>query len=87
MKTDRGLFLCLNPVFGNKGARTPLVIMKSTDNGKTFSHFQTLADIKWDEKADKRAEFSYPAIIADEEYLHVTFTWMRRQIAYCKISY
>lgn len=87
VKTDRGLFLCLNPVFGNKGARTPLVIMKSTDNGKTFSHFQTLADIKWDEKADKRAEFSYPAIIADEEYLHVTFTWMRRQIAYCKISY
>ncbi len=87
VNTPRGLFLAMNPVSGNWAERTPLVILKSTDNGKTFSHFHTLADLKWDEKGGKNAEFSYPAIIADEEYLHVTFTWLRRQIAYCKISY
>ena len=77
----------MNPVSGNWAARTPLVILKSTDNGHTFSHFHTLADLKTDEKENKPAEFSYPAIIADEKYLHITFTWMRRQIAYCKLNY
>lgn len=85
--TPRGLFLAMNPVSGNWAARTPLVILKSTDNGHTFSHFHTLADLKTDEKENKLAEFSYPAIIADEKYLHITFTWMRRQIAYCKLNY
>ncbi len=87
INTSRGLFLVMNPVSGNWAARTPLVILKSTDNGRTFSHFQTLADLKFDEKGNKNAEFSYPAIIADEKYLHITFTWMRRRIAYCKIVY
>ena len=87
VNTPRGLFLCLNPVSGNWAARTPLVILKSADNGRTFSHFATLADLKWDEKGLKNAEFSYPAIVADEKSLHITFTWMRRQIAYCNINY
>lgn len=87
VNTSRGLFLAMNPVSGNWAARTPLVVLKSTDNGRTFSHFQTLADLKWDEKGNKNAEFSYPAIIADENYLYITFTWMRRQIAHCKIRY
>ncbi len=86
VNTPYGLFLAMNPVSGNWAARTPLVILKSTDNGRTFSHFQTLADLKFDEKGNKNAELSYPAIIADEKYLHITFTWMRRQIAYCKIG-
>lgn len=87
VNTSRGLFLAMNPVSGNWAARTPLVVLKSTDNGRTFSHFQTLADLKWDEKGNKNAEFSYPAIIADENFLYITFTWMRRQIAHCKIRY
>lgn len=87
VNTSRGLFLCMNPVSGNWAARTPLVVLKSTDNGHTFSHFATLADKKWDEKGNKNAEFSYPAIVADEKCLHITFTWMRRQIAYCVIDY
>lgn len=87
VNTPRGLFLCMNPVSGNWAARTPLVVLKSTDNGNTFSHYATLADLEWDEAGNKNAEFSYPAMIADEKCLHITFTWMRRQIAYCKISY
>lgn len=87
VNTSRGLFLAMNPVSGNWAARTPLVVLKSVDNGRTFSHFATLADAEWDEKGKKNAEFSYPAIIADENALHITFTWMRRQIAYCKINY
>lgn len=87
IQTSRGLFLAMNPVSGNWAARTPLVVLKSVDNGQTFSHFATLADLKRDEKCNKNAEFSYPAIIADENHLHITFTWMRRQIAYCKIGY
>ena len=86
VNTPHGLFLAMNPVSGNWAARTPLVVLKSTDNGRTFSHFETLADLKFDEKGNKNAEFSYPAIIADEKYLHITFTWMRRQIAYAKIG-
>lgn len=85
--TSRGLFLAMNPVSGNWAARTPLVILKSTDNGRTFSHFTTLADLAWDEKGNKNAEFSYPALIHDDDFLYVTFTWMRRQIAFCKIPY
>ena len=87
VNTPRGLFLAMNPVSGNWAARTPLVILKSIDNGKTFAHFATVADLKWDEARNKSAEFSYPAIIADEKNLHITFTWMRRQIAYCEIPY
>lgn len=87
VNTDRGLFLVMNPVSGNWAARTPLCVLKSTDNGKTFTHFKTLADLTWDEKGNKRAEFSYPAVVADEKDLHITFTWMRRQIAYCRIPY
>lgn len=87
VKTKRGLFLCMNPVSGNWAARTPLWVMKSTDNGNSFSPFACLADLKWDEKGNQNAEFSYPAITADESNLYITFTWMRRQIAYCKICY
>lgn len=87
VNTSRGLFLAMNPVSGNWAARTPLVVLKSADNGKTFAHFATLAELEWDEKGNKAAEFSYPAIVADEKNLHITFTWMRRQIAYCAIPY
>ncbi|MBQ1256079.1 MAG: exo-alpha-sialidase, partial [Clostridia bacterium] len=86
VKAEDALYLVLNPVSGNWAARTPLSIYKSTDNGKTFEEFAVLADEKQDPKRDKGAEFSYPAVIYKNGSLHLTFTWMRRCIAYAKID-
>lgn len=92
-KLDGVLYLVMNPVSGDWADRTPLVIMKSTDNGKTFSHYVTLEDMLMDPKKpepgkNKRytAEFSYPAVVAAGGKLHVTYTCMRRQIAYREIT-
>lgn len=86
------LYLAMNPVSGNWADRTPLVIAVSSDNGKTFSPFVTLEDLLEDPKAERHnkrehtAEFSYPAIVAKSGKLHVTYTYMRRQICYREIT-
>ena len=86
VKAEGALYLVLNPVSGNWAARTPLSVYKSTDNGKTFEEFCVLADEKLDPKQDKGAELSYPAVIYKNGCLHISFTWMRRCIAYAKID-
>ena len=92
-KLDGALYLVMNPVSGNWADRTPLVIMKSTDNGATFKPYCTLEDMQMDPnipepKKNRRysAEFSYPAIVAANGKLHVTYTYLRRQIAYREIT-
>ncbi|MGI6239425.1 MAG: sialidase family protein [Christensenellales bacterium] len=90
-KLDGKLYLVMNPVSGNWADRTPLVIMRSTDGGKTFDPYATLEDGKDDPRTEPRenrrytAEFSYPAIVAKSGKLHVTYTHMRRQICYREI--
>ena len=86
---DGRLYLAMNPVSGNWADRTPLVIMVSGDNGRTFAHFVTLEDIKDDPAVEApshnrrcSAEFSYPAIVAKDGRLHVTYTYLRRRICY-----
>ena len=90
---DGCLYLVMNPVSGDWADRTPLVIMKSVDNGNTFEHYLTLEDMQMDPnipvpKKNRRysAEFSYPAIVAAGGKLHVTYTYLRRQIAYWEIT-
>ena len=92
-KLDNDLYLVMNPVSGDWADRTPLVIMKSNDNGKTFEHFLTLEDMQMDPnlpapKKNRRytAEFSYPAIVAANGKLHVTYTYLRRQVTYWEIT-
>lgn len=74
------LFLVSNPVAENWGERSPLTLQVSEDNGKTFKVIKTLENEK------KDSEFSYPAIVYDSGYLHITYTWERRNIVYCKIK-
>ncbi|CAH2603906.1 Sialidase domain-containing protein [Rhodovastum atsumiense] len=67
------LVLACNPVTGNWASRTPLSLLCSEDNGASWSeplHLET-----------REGEFSYPAIIADGNRLHVTYTVRRENIA------
>ncbi|WP_235941469.1 sialidase family protein [Paenibacillus puerhi] len=61
-----------------KGPRTPLVLLLSRDNGFTWGG-ETLID-----EGDK--QYSYPAVIAKGQELHVTYTWKRERIAYWKTT-
>lgn len=70
--TDGRLLLVYNPVGGNWGRRTPLSLAGSADSGQTWTR---LLDLETDE-----GEFSYPAIIAAADQVHVTYTWNRTNI-------
>ena len=66
------LVLCCNPVSENWGKRTPLVLMTSEDNGKTF---QTAFILE-----DKPGEYSYPSLLYSEGKLYVSYTYNRETI-------
>ena len=92
-KLDGKLYLVLNPVSGNWGDRTPIAILRSSDNGKTFDPYAVLEDMKDDPKSPPpgetrkhNAEFSYPAIVAKGGKLYITYTYLRRSIAYREIT-
>jgi predicted neuraminidase len=77
------LVLAWNPV-GNlpnyyKGPRTPLVLSVSEDNGKTWKGLFTLEDTQ--------GGFAYPAVIATEEEILVTYTWNRERIVFWRLRY
>ncbi len=74
---DGTLALACNPVPGKRGARTPLSLLFSRDNG-----------ISWPWGFDVETgpgEFSYPAVIASGEGLALCYTWNRRRIAFVRI--
>ena len=78
-----GLVLAWNPV-GNLpdyycGPRTPLVLSYSGDNGETWEQIITLEDTQ--------GSFAYPAVIAADNELLVTYTWNRERIAFWRITY
>jgi predicted neuraminidase len=72
------LFLAHNPVGSNWGARTPLVLSSSTDDGKNW--VQTLV------LEDGLGEFSYPAIIQKDGEIFVSWTRNRKAIAVARLS-
>jgi predicted neuraminidase len=74
---DGTLTLILNPVSDDWGARSPLALWVSRDNGVTWPE-QTKIEI---ENA-VGGEFSYPAIIAHGQEVFVTYTHNRTQIAF-----
>lgn len=76
---DGNIYLVCNPVEENWGERSPLVLMKSTDNGKSFDIISVLEE-------RQGGEFSYPAIISSENKLHITYTYDRKNIVYCEIE-
>jgi predicted neuraminidase len=74
---DGRVALVHNPVEGNWGRRYPLSITVSRDNGENW---EQLLDLE-----TESGEFSYPAVIAQSDCLHITWTWNRRTIAYSRV--
>ena len=72
-----GLILAYNPIAGNWGRRYPISLAYSADNGQCWSN---IFDMESEE-----GEFSYPAIIADGNLIHLTYTWNRKNIVYQRI--
>lgn len=74
-KLENGILaLVYNPISGNWTERSPISVSFSTDNGDSWTepyHFET-----------EKGEFSYPAIIKDQNQLHITYTWNRKNIVY-----
>ncbi len=76
---DGSLLLACNPVRGNWAARTPLVLLRSWNDGASWKPFRVLED--------GQGEFSYPAVIAaGKGKAAVSYTWDRRKVAFCEIS-
>lgn len=72
------LYLIYNPVGTNWGPRTPISLAVSEDNGETWRREKDLSH--------GDGEFAYPAVIADDEFLYITFTFRRQNIAFWKLS-
>ena len=75
---DGRLVLVCNPVGQDWGARTPLSVLVSGDGGRTWKRELDLAR--------GEGEYSYPAVIAADGELLVTFTWNRRTVAFARIE-
>ncbi|MCA9504463.1 MAG: sialidase family protein [Myxococcota bacterium] len=74
---DGRLVLACNPVGRNRGARTPLSLLVSRDEGAT-----------WPGRIDLETgpgEFSYPAIVPFRDGVAVAWTWNRRRIAVAQV--
>jgi len=73
---DNSLALAYNRDNENWGARAPLSIALSTDNGKTWPR---MLDVETGGEDD---EYSYPAIISFGDTIAMTYTWQRQKIAF-----
>lgn len=73
VKLDDGrLLLMYNPVGKNWGARTPLTLAVSSDNGqnwKMIAHLET-----------EPGEYSYPAIVRTSKGVAISYTWRRQRV-------
>lgn len=79
---DGRLFLALNPVSGNWGARTPLSVYVSEAGGESFHPYAVLADDLTDKSTGKPAEFSYPSLYVKGDTLMASYTYNRRSVAF-----
>ena len=68
------LYLVCNPVEANWGQRSPLSLFVSQDDGASW---QRLLDLE-----GGAGEYSYPAIIAHDDMLEITYTYNRENIAH-----
>jgi predicted neuraminidase len=72
---DERVLLVYNPVGEDWGARTPLDLAVSSDNGKTW---KTIAHLEDDPNLE--SEYSYPAIVRTDSGVAVCYTWKRERI-------
>jgi len=71
--SDGRLVLIYNPVGKNWGARSPLNLAISTDNGATWLDVAALEE-------EVGGEFSYPAIAPIKDGVAVSYTWKRQRV-------
>jgi predicted neuraminidase len=69
---DGRVLLVYNPIGENWGARTPLNLAISNDNGATWEDRVSL------ETAE--GEYSYPGIVRTETGVAITYTWKRQRV-------
>lgn len=81
VKVHESVVLIFNPIEEDWGDRNIIAYTITDDNGETFSE---PVIIEYDEDTD--AEFSYPAIITDGEYVYVTYTSYRKTIRFRKFK-
>jgi predicted neuraminidase len=74
--SDGTLVLAYNPAGNNWGARAPISLAVSNDNGQTWAN---TIDIETGTAED---EFSYPSIIPFGDSVAVTYTWKRKNIVF-----
>ena len=74
---DGTLYLVCNPVADNWGARSPITVMKSDDNGVNWQLFTHLVTMP--------GEYSYPAVQYQDGALYITHTWQRKTIQFWKL--
>lgn len=72
------LLLVYNPVGKNWGARTPLAVAMSSDNGLSWEELLQLET--------EPGEFSYPAIISQNDSVLISYTADRRGITVCRFK-
>lgn len=76
---DGRLVLVYNPVEQNWGARTPLTVALSEDNGST-----------WPEKMDletEPGEYSYPSVVpTGGDRFAIVYTWKRQRVAFACLA-
>lgn len=75
---NNNLVLAYNPVGENWGNRTPISLAISKDNGHSWMKFIDLDS--------GEGEFAYPAIIAEGDFVLVSYTYKRENIAFYKIK-
>lgn len=74
-----------SPVAENWGKRSPIALWVSDDeNAESWSERAILEYVPC-EKNEYRAEFSYPAVVADGADILITYTWKRESIAFWRI--
>ncbi len=78
------LVLAYNPVKGNWGKRTPIALSLSEDNGLTWKD-EFILEHNEAPETPHDGEFSYPAIVAVNNDVYITYTWKRKTVAFWKI--
>ncbi|MFD2115777.1 exo-alpha-sialidase [Paenibacillus yanchengensis] len=82
VKLENGaLVLAYNPVGMSKGPRMPMLLSISYDNGHHWEELIVLdGEYSVYKKPHGTGEYSYPAIIAENDYIYVTYTWKRQRV-------
>lgn len=78
---DGSVVLIHNPITGRHGDRNIIAYAVTQDNGKSWSE-----PVIIEKDDDTDAEFSYPAIITDGEFVYVTYTHYRKGVMFRKFK-